>query len=352
MSSSWYNFPSEMSPDRLSSDRQEEIPKFAVEKVFVAGNRGPCGGVNMALEAVNQVLEIVDGREPVYTNRPVVHNDPIMKEYEERGLIDVKNDWSKVPNGSIVIFSAHGVPPKFREIALRNDYLVIDTSCQLVTRVHNLVKRAEKEGKHIIYIGKEGHPETIGVMGEVREENITLIEKSADVEKLDLGTDIDHIVYSQTTLMTSETDEVEESLRAKFLDIYIPNRLGICYATFNRQAAVERLLESGIDSLIVVGSQRSHNSEMLRRMGERAEILTAKLDSPHQLDINWLVNSRRLGFTSGASVLDKFLEPVIDKVRAVSPGVDVIYQEQAVKEQEMTFVLPQESLGRLKARFS
>lgn len=339
----------------MSSERPQnsEAGKFHFEEVLIAGNRGPCGGVNMALETADQVLNIVDGREDVFTNWPIVHNDPIMKELREKKLVVVDNDWRKVPDGSIVLFSAHGVPPKFRQIAEDHNYLVIDTSCQLVTRIHNLVKKAEKEGKHVIYIGKKGHPETIGVMGEVQEQNITLIEKHVDIQNLDIGTGIDYVVYSQTTLMTSETDEVEEALKARFPDIYIPDRLGICYATFNRQAAVERLLKSGIDVLIVVGSQRSHNSEMLRRMGEKAGILSAKLDYPDQLDVNWLANSKIPGFTSGASVQDRFLEPVIDKLRVIAPNAPVIYQEQAIEEREdMTFTLPEESLKALRARFN
>ena len=336
----------------VEKPQNSESREFHFEKILVAGNRGPCGGVNMAIETVDQVLNIVDGREKVFINWPVVHNDPIMEEFQERGLVVVENDWSKVPDGSIILFSAHGVPPSFRKIAENHNYLVIDTSCQLVTRVHNLVKKAEKEGKHVIYIGKQGHPETIGVMGEVQEGNITLIEKSADAENLGIGTGVDHIVYSQTTLMTSETGGVEEALGVKFPDIYIPDRLGICYATFNRQAAVERLLKSGIDALIVVGSQRSHNSEMLRRTGEKAGILSAKLDYPDQLNINWLANSNMPGFTSGASVQDRFLEPVINKLRAVVPNSPVIYQEQVIEEREMTFTLPEESLKTLRARFN
>ena len=338
-----------MSPENSAS---KENSQFTVEKIIVAGNRGPCGGVNMAIGTVDQVLNIVGGREDVFTNWSIVHNDPILKEFQERGLVVMDNDWSKVPDGSIVLFSAHGVPPRFRKIAEERNYLVIDTSCQLVTRVHNLVKKAEKEGKHVIYIGKKGHPETIGVMEEVQEENITLIESQTDVQCLKIGTGVDYIVYSQTTLMTSETDEIEEALRAKFPDIYIPDKLGICYATFNRQAAVKGLIDSGIDMLIVVGSQQSHNSEMLRCMGERAGINSAKLDYPKQLNLNWLANSKRVGFTSGASVLDKFLKPVINKVKTIAPNVPVVYQQQAVEERDLTFILPQESIDRLKARFS
>ena len=143
------------SPDRLYVP---ESPKFAFEKILVAGNRGPCAGVNMALEATNQVLNIVADRETVWTNWPVVNNKPIMKELEARGLKSFDNDWSALPDGSIIIFSAHGVTPKHYQIAREKGCLAIDTTCLLVTVVHNLAKDAEKNGQHVVYIGKKGYP--------------------------------------------------------------------------------------------------------------------------------------------------------------------------------------------------
>lgn len=338
-----------MTPEQITA---VENGRFHFEKILVAGNRGPCGGVNMAIEVADQVLSIVGGREKVYTNWPIVNNDPIMKEYVEKGLVDFRNDWSKVPDNSIVIFSAHGVTPEHHRIAMEKGCLVIDTTCQLVTRVHNLVKRAQMDNKHIVYIGSKGHPETVGVMSEVESENITLVQKPEDVAQLAIGTGVDHIVYSQTTLMTMEVDEIEKRLMEKFPDIYIPDKLGICYATYNRQLAVENMLAAGIDTLIVVGSKGSHNSEMLKRMGERAGIFSAKLDYPEELDLNWLKDKNKPGLTSGASVLDRFLNPVVSKISLVDPKAQVEYLEQAVEEKDMTFKLPQEDIDRLHERWA
>jgi len=343
-----------MSPDRagFSGDPQKEAPGFSVEKIFIAGNRGPCAGVNMALEATSQVLDIVNGREPVFTNWPVVNNDPIMEELRTKGLVTFNNDWEKVRDGSIVLFSAHGVTPAHYRIAQEKDCLVIDTTCLLVASVHNLVKQAEANKQGVVYIGRRGHPETVGVMSEVNPESIELIERKEDVDDLYLAPDKSWIVYSQTTLMPDEVDEVEDRLMQKFPEIEIPDKLGICYATYSRQRAVEGLIQSGIDALVVVGSKTSHNSQMLARRGERSGVPSVAVDYPNQLDPKWFTGVKMLGITSGASVLDKFMEPVADWVKTHSPRAVIEFQEQIKREpMNAMYPLPSESIEALKARF-
>lgn len=253
--------------------QREQSEPLSISEVLVAGNRGPCGGVNMTLDAVNEVLDIVDGKEPVYTNWDPVHNKPIVQRLEKRGLINIKNDWEKIPYNSIIVFSAHGVPPSAYEIAREKNLHVVDTTCPLVTRVHSLAKKAEGEEKHIVYVGKRNHPETLGVMGEIGSQNITLIENGDDVKKIELPSGKSKVVYSQTTLSTDEIRETLEGLEKQFPDIEIPNRWDICYATDNRQAAVDQLLAK-VDFLIVVGSQQSHNSQELQRKGDKKDILS------------------------------------------------------------------------------
>lgn len=345
------------SPDRLFF---QEHSRYGVETIKVAGNRGPCAGVNMAIEAAIQVLDVVDGREDVWTNWPIVNNDPIMKEFEARRLKSFDNNWLLVPDNSIVIFSAHGVTPKHHSIAKEKNCLVIDTTCLLVSRVHDLVIESATDGYKVAYIGVDRHPETTGVLGEfeeirkVRNKDFVLFEKPKDVTKSGIsriiGTGENWIVYSQTTLMPDEVEELEKALGEKFPDIYIPDRLGICYATYNRQKAVEKLIEDGIDLLLVVGSPKSHNSKMLMRKGLRSHVRSRMLDYPHQLKRRWFKGVRIAGVISGASVLDRFMDPIMARIISKNP---VEYQEQVKHERmDASYPLPNESIQALRDRFA
>lgn len=323
--------------------------KFAVEKVLVAGNRGPCGGVNMALEAVGQVLGLVQGREPVYTNWDIVNNKPIMEELAQKGLVNVRFNMELVPDNSILFLSAHGVSPSLREEARRKNCLTIDVTCPLVNKVHSWVKKSEREGKHIVYLGVADHPETIGVLGEVNPQNITLVETVDNIRKLSLPTDKPIMVHTQTTLLPEEVKEQKRLLIAKSADVAVED---VCYAMAYRDAAVTDLISKGINLLLVVGSVHSHNSQMLRKKGDNAEIPAHSVDKPEEIDPQWFSeNIRTVGVTSGASVLERFLAPVIEWFKLQNPNLNVQFQPQAVKEEEMTFRLPQKDLEALQARY-
>lgn len=331
---------------------EETLRPLTVSEVFVAGNRGPCGGVNMTIQAVNQVLEVVDGREPVFTNWDIVHNKPIVKRFEEKGLVNIKNDWAKIPDNSILILSAHGVPPAAYEIAQKKGLHVIDTTCPLVTRVHLLAKKAEEEGRHIIYQGKKGHPETIGVMEEVNKENVTLIESLDDAEKLSLPKDSEKIIFSQTTLSTDEITDSQKILKDKFPDIIIPSRWDICYATDNRQQAVDEMLDKhSIDFLLVVGSGTSHNSQELRKKADKRDVLSVLIDEASQIKRVWFNGGvKKVGITSGASVLEEYTDGVLDWFR--NEGIIPTYLDQTVDEKNITFRLPKKEIDNLKNRWS
>lgn len=331
----------------------ESLPQFNnIKEVLVAGNRGPCGGVNMAIEAANQVLDIVDKREPVYTNWDLVNNNPVMDRLKTRGLINVRNNWELVPDNSIVFFSAHGVPPKYHEIATTKNFLTIDVTCQLVTRVHTLVKNAKAEGAHVVYIGKSGHPETIGVLGELEPQNTTFIEPDSDISNLKLPTERKIIVYSQTTLATDEVKDAQTKLKQKFPEIIIPNRFDICYATDNRQTAVDNLLDNySADFLLVAGSAHSHNSQELKRKADRKGIPSALIDNPNDLRPELFTEKiKRVGVTSGASEMEEDFQKILDVFRF--SGIDpIVYVPQVIPERDMTFKLPQRDIDLLKLRY-
>lgn len=329
-----------------------ELTPLSVTEVLVAGNRGPCGGVNKTIEAVTQVLNIVDGREPVFTNWDIVHNKPIVKRFEEKGLINIKNDWEKIPDNSILILSAHGVSPTAYEVAQQKGLHIIDTTCPLVTRVHSLAKKAERDGSHIIYQGMKNHPETEGVLGEIDPENITLIESAEDAKKLTLPGNTEKIIFSQTTLSTDEISDSQEILREKFPDIVIPSKWDICYATDNRQQAVEEMLEKrSIDFLLVVGSSTSHNSQELRKKADSRDIMSVLIDEQSQIKRIWFTGgAKTIGVTSGASVLEEYTEGVLDWFR--NEGIEPTYLDQIVDEKNITFKLPQKEIDNLSRRWS
>ncbi len=334
-----------------SQNPEGEVRFPNLNEVLVAGNRGPCGGVNMALEAATQVLDIVDGREPVYTNWSIVNNAPIMDRLKQRGLININNQWEQVPKGAVVFFSAHGIPPTFKKLAEDEELLTINTTCALVNRVHDFVKNAEEDGKHVIYIGAENHPEAIGVLGELQPENVTFldVEKNVDVSSLVLPEGKDVVVYSQTTLSMDEVRDLQDALKSNFPQVEIPNRLDICYATENRQQAVDELLKS-VDLLLVVGSSHSHNSTELKRKGDKVKKPSFLIDKPEEIKDEWFEdNIHTVGVTSGASVIEEFTEDVLGWFRKYR--IPITYLPQVAYERSMTFKLPQENIEALKMRY-
>lgn len=321
---------------------------FTATDFIAARRRGVCGGVRMALEGTRQALSLANGKILIYTNRDVVNNRPVMEELTEAGLVNIRNDWNQVPDGSVVLFSAHGIPPAFREIAQEKDLLTIDLTCQLVRRVHRSAIEAEKEGKHILYAGVEGHPETVGVMGEIKPENITLIQNLDDAKKFVLPEGRIAILLSQTTLSTAELLEIYKFF-AENPQIEIPNRWDICPATDLNQKAVNELIRDyGIDFLMVQGSLGSHNSSELKKIAETARIPSVMIDSADQIDRRWFTGGiRRVGFSAGASVEDKFSDPVFDWFR--NEGIEPLDLSVGVKR-EKQFILPETDLRRLEER--
>lgn len=308
----------------------EPGPNFQVKEIIVAGDRGPCGGVNMAIETTFEVLGIVAGREPVYANNPPVHNDLISAEFKRLGLI-IQPYIDQIPDNSVLVASAHGWSPQDKDLAARKKLLVIDATCQLVTRVERAARKAIEEGKHVIYVGSSNHPEPRGLLGALPSGGYTFINIEQQVPKLPpqvtvFGEDgqisievnlAKFAVLNQTTLSTIGVMGKIRELREENPDVEIPDPEGICYATKNRQEqARERLFspsEPPIHGLVVVGSKNSHNSNELRNIGEHeAGIPSYLVDAPQKLPFDkFMPEMTRILVTSGASVLDPYLQNIL-----------------------------------------
>lgn len=365
-----------LKPMAVSSERiaEYDLRPFPVEKVLVAGDRGPCGGVNMALEAARQVLEIVNKENPgekIYSPWDIVHNRPVMDELKHQGLTVFNHDWDLVPDGSIILLPAHGAAPRLYQIAEGKKCLVVDVTCQLVTRVHHLAmnaagKRREpkpEERRHVVYIGAQGHPETEGVLGELDQGTHTLIDQKKyssllPKERIQYLEEVINnlpegrkVVYSQTTLSPDDVDIIVDFLRQRVSDVEIPSRRDICYAMDNRWTAVRELLPR-IDMLLVVGSKHSHNSQQLRLTGEKAGLPSYSVDQPEEINRSWFTpNLRRVGLTAGASVLEKYTEDVIEWFKVQNPSTQIVY-DKGKEDRDLVFKLPRESINKLRARYT
>ncbi len=280
-------------------------------QIRLANTRGFCAGVDRAIEIVKKVLE--QQGPPVYVKHEVVHNKTVVEELKELGAIFVE-DVGDIPEGEVVIYSAHGIS-KAVEIESKNRNLdIYDATCPLVSKVHAEVNTYAKMGYHCILIGHKNHPEVEGTMGQFDTSyggTITLIEDISDVEKLKFSESSKVAFVTQTTLSVDDTQELKDSLINKFPDIIGPKKDDICYATQNRQDAVKQLaLES--DLVIVIGSENSSNSNRLREIAERSGVKAYLIDSVGDLPTECLEGKKRIGLTSGASAPEHLVSEVID----------------------------------------
>ncbi|HZH97399.1 MAG TPA: 4-hydroxy-3-methylbut-2-enyl diphosphate reductase, partial [Fimbriimonadaceae bacterium] len=234
-----------------------------MERIVLAAPRGFCAGVAFAIEVVDLALKIYG--PPVYVRHAIVHNEWVVRSFEERGVIFVE-DVQEIPEGMPVVFSAHGVSPEIRALSAGRDLKVIDATCPLVTKVHNEAKHFAQKGYFMIYIGHEGHVEAEGTMGEAPE-SMVLVETPEDVERLNLPHYDKLAVLTQTTLSVDEVQRTLAALRAKYPHLETPKKEDICYATTNRQAAIRELAKE-CDLVLIVGSTTSSNSNRLREVAE------------------------------------------------------------------------------------
>jgi 4-hydroxy-3-methylbut-2-enyl diphosphate reductase len=280
------------------------------KEILLAQPRGFCAGVDRAIEIVERALEQFGA--PIYVRHEIVHNAYVVADLRDKGAIFIE-ELADVPAGNTVIFSAHGVSKAVQEEAEVRGLKVFDATCPLVTKVHMEVAKMCREGREIVMIGHQGHPEVEGTMGQA-EEGMHLVETVTDVEQLQVANP-DLLSYvSQTTLSVDDTADLIAALKRKFPAITEPKKGDICYATTNRQQAV-KFMAPQVDMVIVIGSPNSSNSNRLREVAEKMGTAAHMVDNAGQIDPAWLQGKNRIGVTAGASAPEILVQAVIDRLK-------------------------------------
>jgi 4-hydroxy-3-methylbut-2-en-1-yl diphosphate reductase len=306
------------------------VPK----RVLLAAPRGYCAGVDRAVQAVEQALDLYG--PPIYVRKEIVHNKHVVEELSKRGAIFVEEE-TEVPEGEMVVFSAHGVAPAVHDNAARRQLRTIDATCPLVTKVHVEARKFAADGYTIILIGHAGHEEVEGTTGEAPD-SIILVQTADQVEELEVP-DPERVAFiTQTTLSVDETAAIIERLRQKFPSITAPKSDDICYATTNRQIAVKELARE-CELVLVIGSTNSSNSnrlvEVAREHGARSHLI----DNHLQVEEEWLQGVETIGITSGASAPEELVERLVELFR--ERGATDVSELRTVHE-DVRFMLPKE----------
>jgi len=308
-----------------------------VKKIYLANPRGFCAGVDRAIDIVDLSLQKYGA--PIYVRHEIVHSRQVVNSLRERGAVFVE-ELDEVPNGAIVIFSAHGVAKEVWEEARRRELKVIDATCPLVIKVHNEVNRDHANNYELILIGHAGHPEVVGTLGQTPDK-IHLVSSVVDVENLKVE-NFDHLSYvTQTTLSVDECREIVDALHRRFPGIKGPHQEDICYATQNRQNAVKELAKY-VDVILVIGSPNSSNSNRLRELAERFEIASYLIDSYRDIQPEWLENVHSIGIAAGASAPEVLVTEVVSYLKGL--GAEDV-EEMTVVEEDVEFLLPKELLN-------
>lgn len=307
-------------------------------QIYLANPRGFCAGVDRAIAIVNEALARFE--PPIYVRHEVVHNKFVVSDLAKRGAVFVE-ELHEVPDGSIVIFSAHGVSKAVEDEAERRDLTVFDATCPLVTKVHIEVAKFAREQMDAVLIGHHGHPEVEGTMGRFSTKyggEIHLVENEADVEKLEVNNPDQLAFVTQTTLSMDDTAVVIDALRKKFPKIEGPRKDDICYATQNRQDAVKDLAER-CEVVLVVGSPNSSNSNRLRELAERMDCRAYLIDNAGEMKKEWFEGVDSVGVTAGASAPEVLIQEVLNQLQAW--GGDIPDELKGIEE-NITFSLPKE----------
>lgn len=315
------------------------------KKLFVINPRGFCAGVDRAIDIVSLTLEIYG--TPLYVKHAIVHNTHVVKRFEKQG-VTFTDDIQAIPEGSRVVFSAHGSSLQDFALARERRLKIIDATCPLVTKVHLEVERFSRLGYDIVMIGHRGHVEPKGTLGHAKNVVTHLVETKNDVNELVVRNPEKVAIVTQTTLSLDETKETLEALREKFPKAETPHKEDICYATTNRQTAVKQALPF-IDRLIVVGSRESSNSNRLRELGERAGKPSFLIDDQTDLTPSMYSEVASLGLTSGASAPEDIVQEVAKKLAQEGFVPSVIPQQRS---EEVHFALPVDLVKQAKEKES
>lgn len=311
-------------------------------RVLLASPRGYCAGVDRAVQTVEEALELHGS--PVYVRKEIVHNQHVVRTLEDRGAIFV-DETDEVPEGALVVFSAHGVAPVVHDEAAARNLRTIDATCPLVTKVHNEARRFADDGFDILLIGHDGHEEVVGTTGQAPD-RITLVDGPDDADEIVVRNPEKIAWLSQTTLSVDETLETVDRLRARFPLLVDPPSDDICYATQNRQTAVKLIAEQS-DVVIVVGSGNSSNSVRLVEVALDAGAgASYRVDHAGEILDRWVEDAQTVGVTSGASVPEILVDGVLEWLDARGFGQ---VQEIIAAEEKLVFALPQELRRDLKA---
>lgn len=303
--------------------------------LLIAAPRGFCAGVDRAIEIVERAL--LRYGQPVYVRHEIVHNRHVVDGLKAKGAIFVE-ELDEVPDGAPVVFSAHGVPKSVPVAATARGLQWLDATCPLVSKVHREAERHIAQGRHVVFIGHEGHPEVVGTFGQVPPGTMSLIESVEDLERLHFAAAAPLAYLTQTTLSVDDTAEIIAALRARYPDISGPKAEDICYATSNRQEAV-KAIANRCQFVLVIGAPNSSNSVRLVEVAQRSGTRARLIQSADEIAPEWLEGVNVLGLTAGASAPEALVRGVIARLEGLR---ELAIEEVASAQENITFKLPRQ----------
>jgi 4-hydroxy-3-methylbut-2-enyl diphosphate reductase len=303
-------------------------------RIILVKPRGFCAGVNMAIESLNLVLDTLP--PPIYVFHEIVHNRFVVESFRGRGVQFV-NDLLEVPEGSVLLFSAHGVAPEMRNLARQRNLRTVDATCPLVTKVHMEAIRYAQQGFTIVLVGHRQHDEVVGTMGEAPN-SIVLVETPEEVDRLKLPPDARLAYLTQTTLSVDDAKRIIDRLRRRFPQVVSPRKDDICYATQNRQEAVS-LFARDADLVLVIGSQNSSNSLRLKELAQETGVAAYLIDGVADIRPEWLSGAETILITAGASAPESIVQ---ECVRYLQLRYQAQVEERVLRAEEVYFPLPKE----------